>query len=369
MSDVLELRRRAGKTQAALAAASGVAQPNIAAYETGRRAPSRATPARLRAATRPRPSTVVAEHRAAIARLVQRHHASNPRIFGSTARGTDTPDSDLDLLAGSTTTPACTTSSNSATTSTTCSASPSTSSPKPDSPTAPTPSPPTPTPVTPPPRTQRSLRDFPHTADKPNTSSSTPATSASAPSAPINSPPKRSYTASAKSSPDSPDEFLDEHPAISLRAIRGMRTISAHEYQAVDYHMLWTDLTTRLPVDAAAIRTMLSADKPTTTTRPHDSPPRNNPGPRAHPGRHDQKAPPKAGARGRTAQPHPPTSRTHPLPTSAVHPASASRRPVRHHASRPQEPHMSAPARPLRKPRVPHHRAFRGVTCSQNTPP
>ena len=85
-------------TQAALAAASGVAQPNIAAYETGRRAPSRATLARLRAAARPRPSTVVAEHRATIARLVQRHHASNPRIFGSTARGTDTPDSDLDLL-------------------------------------------------------------------------------------------------------------------------------------------------------------------------------------------------------------------------------------------------------------------------------
>jgi Protein of unknown function DUF86 len=58
-----------------------------------------------------------------------------------------------------------------------------------------------------------------------------------------------------------------------------MRNIIAHEYQAIDYHILWNALTTRLPVDAAAIRTMLSADQPITTTQPHESPIEHNRGP------------------------------------------------------------------------------------------
>lgn len=35
---------------------------------------------------------------AAIREIAQRHSAANPRIFGSTARGEDGPDSDIDIL-------------------------------------------------------------------------------------------------------------------------------------------------------------------------------------------------------------------------------------------------------------------------------
>lgn len=96
--DVRILRLAAGLTQDALAAASGVAQPNIAAYESGRRRPSKATMARLRSAAPPRPSAVVTQHRDEIRRLVAHHRGSDARIIGSVARGTDRSGSDLDLV-------------------------------------------------------------------------------------------------------------------------------------------------------------------------------------------------------------------------------------------------------------------------------
>ena len=92
------MRRRAGLSQRELAARTGIAQPNISAYESGRLTPSPATLARIEAATRVRPSDLVATLRAEIADLAARHHASDVRVFGSTATGTDTPGSDLDLL-------------------------------------------------------------------------------------------------------------------------------------------------------------------------------------------------------------------------------------------------------------------------------
>ena len=60
---VRDLRAAAGLTQDELATRSGVAQPNIAAYETGQRTPSAAMLNRLRSAAKPRPSVVLAEHR------------------------------------------------------------------------------------------------------------------------------------------------------------------------------------------------------------------------------------------------------------------------------------------------------------------
>lgn len=45
-----------------------------------------------------RPSLMLAAHRADIRRIVAAHRASNPRVFGSVARGEDTEDSDLDIL-------------------------------------------------------------------------------------------------------------------------------------------------------------------------------------------------------------------------------------------------------------------------------
>lgn len=45
-----------------------------------------------------KPSLILASHRDAIRRVVAAHRASNPRVFGSVARGGDSEDSDLDLL-------------------------------------------------------------------------------------------------------------------------------------------------------------------------------------------------------------------------------------------------------------------------------
>jgi predicted nucleotidyltransferase len=45
-----------------------------------------------------RPSAALALHRQAIRRIVEAHHARNPRVFGSVLHGDDTEDSDLDLL-------------------------------------------------------------------------------------------------------------------------------------------------------------------------------------------------------------------------------------------------------------------------------
>lgn len=45
-----------------------------------------------------RPSVALEPHRAAIRRASARYRVANPRVFGSTARGSDTAGSDLDLL-------------------------------------------------------------------------------------------------------------------------------------------------------------------------------------------------------------------------------------------------------------------------------
>lgn len=45
-----------------------------------------------------RPSIALEKHREAIRRIVQSHHASNARFFGSVLRGEDTDESDLDIL-------------------------------------------------------------------------------------------------------------------------------------------------------------------------------------------------------------------------------------------------------------------------------
>lgn len=45
-----------------------------------------------------KPSTAFKTHREAIRRIVEGHHACNPRVFGSVAQGCDMEGSDLDLL-------------------------------------------------------------------------------------------------------------------------------------------------------------------------------------------------------------------------------------------------------------------------------
>ena len=96
--DIRVERRAAGMTQAELARAARVSQPNLSAYENGRRTPSPDVVARVERALAGRPSLRVAQHRDAIKEIVAAHHATAARVVGSVARGEDQPGSDVDLL-------------------------------------------------------------------------------------------------------------------------------------------------------------------------------------------------------------------------------------------------------------------------------
>ncbi len=96
--DLRAERLAAGLSQSQLARAARVPQPNLSAYENGRRTPSPEVLMRIRLALASRPSARVDQHRDDIRALVAEHRATDPRVFGSVARGEDGPDSDLDLL-------------------------------------------------------------------------------------------------------------------------------------------------------------------------------------------------------------------------------------------------------------------------------
>jgi predicted nucleotidyltransferase len=98
MSELEQIRRAAGLSQRELAELSGVAQPNIAAYESGRRIPSAKMLARLRASATPKPSLLLKGRRREIRDIARRHKALKVSVFGSVARGDDHPGSDIDLL-------------------------------------------------------------------------------------------------------------------------------------------------------------------------------------------------------------------------------------------------------------------------------
>lgn len=96
-----ELRRRrdaAGLSQRELAARSGISQPNIAAYESGRRVPSPTTEERLLRALRIPTLARVRRERDAILAAAERGMVENVRVFGSVARGEDDENSDVDFL-------------------------------------------------------------------------------------------------------------------------------------------------------------------------------------------------------------------------------------------------------------------------------
>ena len=107
---VKQLRDQAGVSQTELAERSGVAQSAISDYERGRKEPALSTLQRLAASVgldlhvsyAPTPSAKtlasLRRRRRAILEVCRRHGASNPRVFGSTAKGTARPDSDIDLL-------------------------------------------------------------------------------------------------------------------------------------------------------------------------------------------------------------------------------------------------------------------------------
>jgi uncharacterized protein len=108
------VRRAAGLTQAELAHRAGTSQAMVARYETGAASPTVRTLGRLmRAAGRelklsglpasrggsPGPvAALLREHRAEIRAAAEAVGARNVRVFGSVARGEETPESDVDLL-------------------------------------------------------------------------------------------------------------------------------------------------------------------------------------------------------------------------------------------------------------------------------
>ena len=108
-------RTASGLTQSELAERAGTSQPAIARYEHGDTSPTirtldrilRACDRDLRISAEPRPreplsgriGRQVVAHRDAILKLAELAGARNLRVFGSVARGDESPDSDLDLLA------------------------------------------------------------------------------------------------------------------------------------------------------------------------------------------------------------------------------------------------------------------------------
>lgn len=91
-------RLAGGLTQKQLAGRAGIAQPNLAAYESGRRPVSEEVVEKLVHATRPRPSVALRKHADEVRRIALRHGAIRIRVFGSVARGDDRFNSDVDLL-------------------------------------------------------------------------------------------------------------------------------------------------------------------------------------------------------------------------------------------------------------------------------
>lgn len=108
-------RKQAGLSQVELALRAAVAQSVISAYENGRREPSVSTLRRLVESTGHRlvvdvvrshgglPDTpkgrLLRRSRVEIRDIASRYGATNLRVFGSVARGDDSPDSDIDIAA------------------------------------------------------------------------------------------------------------------------------------------------------------------------------------------------------------------------------------------------------------------------------
>lgn len=91
-------REDMGMTQAALAKAAGLKQPNIAQIESGSRPVSAELLEKILTAADYRPSLALERHASQLVELGKNHGITNIRVFGSVARGQDHHSSDVDLL-------------------------------------------------------------------------------------------------------------------------------------------------------------------------------------------------------------------------------------------------------------------------------
>lgn len=51
-----------------------------------------------------------------------------------------------------------------------------------------------------------------------------------------------------------PDEFIDAHPEVPWRTMKATRNVVAHQYQQVDYTIIWNALAHRLPHHAERVQ-------------------------------------------------------------------------------------------------------------------
>ncbi|MCL2803764.1 MAG: helix-turn-helix domain-containing protein [Micrococcales bacterium] len=87
-----------GLSQRDLAERSGVKQPQLSAIESGRRQPTAAVEAAVEQHLRVPPSVMLASMRPKVLELITRHRGKAGYVFGSVAKGTDSWDSDLDVM-------------------------------------------------------------------------------------------------------------------------------------------------------------------------------------------------------------------------------------------------------------------------------
>ena len=84
-------------TQAEVSRRCDIARSNLNAIEAGRRNVSPALQNQILDAIG-RPSVALREKRTEVLRLIAKRGCTNPRVFGSVARGEDGPNSDIDIL-------------------------------------------------------------------------------------------------------------------------------------------------------------------------------------------------------------------------------------------------------------------------------
>lgn len=96
---IIEARVAAGMTQTELGELSGVGQPRLSVYESGKKEPAPETLARILRFARRRPSVVLAEQAERIRAAGERQGLRDLRVFGRVVAGTDTQESVIGLLA------------------------------------------------------------------------------------------------------------------------------------------------------------------------------------------------------------------------------------------------------------------------------